>query len=993
MNTPMRRLDPQSTSSVHVTSGTYSNGVLLLSESFSDQRATKLLAVGRDLSAPPLGPMHGLYMMPGQFSSLRESVVELEDCHIPGDAMAIVPVPSDSLWGERYVENLSTQHLQPRQQFVLVSTTGVLELERRRPVDILQVLLEDRATERVEEFFRVYGPGESAAMCLMLIISPIGSVPTAVSQMAQQVFESQHFTGEPMMSDSGVSGYGQDSSAGAFNMGRPVLEPQFKSSGAHEGLCLFVARLVRPVWEKQILVPTKGSPGFVQCPFSVLQLESLEQSLRGLQKYLASYLKRRPSRSSSRGGYAEGRGLWSARENQAVAGGVMWDTLGSGRGGLEDGDAQAKRRRLEDAATMEERSVRLVRACVGRAAEGLYLLRTLLQHHVGRLVARLPDAIKAQVTTLSFRELVCGAHGEEAASHLISALVSEHIAAAGGVSDDLAARLSSGCPSYFKEEDRVFYKASGLLQQAESSDPERAAGLTQEALRMLMQVPGACSLGQVVPQLSHLGCYEGVVNLPIKAAGALDPGNMAARPGTEGDNARARRETCYSHTISVLRFLVSSDDSDKENRMTEEQRLKNKKALLKAAMRSEDTFFLEVLFREMIALGLGADLLQLDSKAARHLEAYLRKAGGLAGASPGMALAPLGASQVEHLELLAKVYVSLGSFGSAAQVHMALAERRNGPGEMSVSLERRCRHFEEAALQAKSHGDVGLIDDIDAKLTISRFQKRIAERLYSGASEHRLQPKQLEELREGPKGISELFNDYARQAEMWDLCLEIVGFSMQDLDSSGVVAGLWDWYLLQGVRQAQRGSDLEEACSRVEALGVKLSTSDQAFPMEHVLLRLHQLAIGAWPEDSEGVQQDQPRHSEQRIATAAVQAAKGSTDKVRRAYDDLLRRREGDPFGRELQRSDMRLQILQSLLQVVMRAKIGIQERYEGGDLSARLSWSREAREAGQLAEACERYSGQAARLHGIGSAPAEHVSSSFKELQGELEAIVARYR
>jgi len=89
----------------------------------------------------------------------------------------------------------------------------------------------------------------------------------------------------------------------------------------------------------------------------------------------------------------------------------------------------------------------------------------------------------------------------------------------------------------------------------------------------------------------------------------------------------------------------------------------------------------------------------------------------------------------------------------------------------------------------------------------------------------------------------------------------------------------------------------------------------------------------------------------------------------------------------------MRLQILQSLLQVVMRAKIGIQERYEGGDLSARLSWSREAREAGQLAEACERYSGQAARLHGIGSAPAEHVSSSFKELQGELEAIVARYR
>jgi len=79
----------------------------------------------------------------------------------------------------------------------------------------------------------------------------------------------------------------------------------------------------------------------------------------------------------------------------------------------------------------------------------------------------------------------------------------------------------------------------------------------------------------------------------------------------------------------------------------------------------------------------------------------------------------------------------------------------------------------------------------------------------------------------------------------------------------------------------------------------------------------------------------------------------------------------------------MRLQILQSLLQVVMRAKIGIQERYEGGDLSARLSWSREAREAGQLAEACERYSGQVHANKGKrnGKArPSEHGKMEWKE-------------
>ncbi len=54
----------------------------------------------------------------------------------------------------------------------------MLELERRRPVDILQAMLEERASERVEQFFKAYGAGEAAAMCLMLIISPVSVAST-----------------------------------------------------------------------------------------------------------------------------------------------------------------------------------------------------------------------------------------------------------------------------------------------------------------------------------------------------------------------------------------------------------------------------------------------------------------------------------------------------------------------------------------------------------------------------------------------------------------------------------------------------------------------------------------------------------------------------------------------------------------------------------------------------------------------------------------------
>jgi nuclear pore complex protein Nup155 len=60
----------------------------------------------------------------------------------------------------------------------MCSTTGVLELERRRPVDVLCAMLEERSTDKMEQFFKSYGAGESAAMCLMLIIAPIGQVST-----------------------------------------------------------------------------------------------------------------------------------------------------------------------------------------------------------------------------------------------------------------------------------------------------------------------------------------------------------------------------------------------------------------------------------------------------------------------------------------------------------------------------------------------------------------------------------------------------------------------------------------------------------------------------------------------------------------------------------------------------------------------------------------------------------------------------------------------
>ena len=63
------------------------------------------------------------------------------------------------------------------------------------------------------------------------------------------------------------------------------------------------------------------------------------------------------------------------------------------------------------------------------------------------------------------------------------------------------------------------------------------------------QVPLSCDLAQAVTQLAFLRCYEGVVELPLRKATALDPDNTARLTGEPG---RAGREVrCLSAPPSL----------------------------------------------------------------------------------------------------------------------------------------------------------------------------------------------------------------------------------------------------------------------------------------------------------------------------------------------------------------------------------------------------------------------------------------------------------
>lgn len=495
---------------LEVVAACYASGALLLAESVPGEPRTKLFLLSRDLTVPPVSTATGARVA---VQGLRESIAELGTI-VPGEACAIRAVPwvhgSDiSLsqhQGSSARDEVTTQNAAPAPRFVLVSTAGVVEVEKLRPADVLSRLLQEPGGAKLAHFFKSYGAAEAAAMCIQLAAAGPPIAAAAAVARARSALDDPHLCGEPVLKETeggalggGIGGGGVEELSAmmatannqSFDMGAvvPVAEPEW--SGAHKGLCLYVARLLQPIWDELIVEPLRSSPPLLRCAVSVDSLLTLEETLRSLDAFLKDFIARRKARR---------HGVGHDDPSSLVLSGPL-----------------AKRQRLEDAVKLELARTELIRSLVSRSADGCFLLRALVEHNISRLTARMEESARSMLRTLRFRDWVASEDGEAAATQLIAVLVSEHLSAVGGLAEDLAAALQRGCPSYFRESDRTYYDASGLLRKAESATntADRAA-YTKDAVALLLKVPLACDLGQIVPQLALLRSFDAMVDLPVR---------------------------------------------------------------------------------------------------------------------------------------------------------------------------------------------------------------------------------------------------------------------------------------------------------------------------------------------------------------------------------------------------------------------------------------------------------------------------------------------
>ena len=191
-----------------------------------------------------------------------------------------------------------TQHARLPRRFVALSTRGVQVLEQLRPVDQLRALLEDAGrpdADAVRAFFALHTEAQACATCLILacsdapqdaqvagwaerafllyggepqvVAAPPGhpASPHSTSLLGASFHPQQMSTPQPGRAASFVAGSPSLAAPGVGSPDASLAAPpsEVLFSGKHDGLYLYAARLLRPLWGSRVVREFSPQPGRV----------------------------------------------------------------------------------------------------------------------------------------------------------------------------------------------------------------------------------------------------------------------------------------------------------------------------------------------------------------------------------------------------------------------------------------------------------------------------------------------------------------------------------------------------------------------------------------------------------------------------------------------------------------------------------------------------------------------------------------------------------
>ncbi|KAI7888861.1 Nup133 N terminal like-domain-containing protein [Mucor mucedo] len=381
---------------------------------------------------------------------------------VPGKIISIVETANTAY----QINELTAPFETPGRTFLVLTTYGMAVLVKQRPIDMLYKLIcnanQDTAARlrNFESFFQYFGYVNSISLCLGILCSTssimkngltsVGSVTNDISKSITVLLE---------------------------NMGSApsAINPQFSSR--HDGLALFVYRVINPIWSKPFVKASSNDASAIYS--SILAPAQLQRTLTVMRKL--SNLMQEKSNYFLRSSNAE-----------------------------------------------EQESLNNLNELIKHMTEGLSFIQYIINTDLSSIVKSIKPEAQKRLMTMTLKDLLTSKDGRKVASDLSYALVdytSNKYQTTGHVIDV----LTEHCGSFCSASNVFLHKAAQQIFSARSAtNASQARAMLTESLNMLKKIAlhiPADKAAEIAQDFAQQGYPVYGIELALACSSARDPHN------------------------------------------------------------------------------------------------------------------------------------------------------------------------------------------------------------------------------------------------------------------------------------------------------------------------------------------------------------------------------------------------------------------------------------------------------------------------------------
>jgi nuclear pore complex protein Nup155 len=597
---------------------------------------------------------------------------------------------------------LAIQFDEPPTEIAILTNSGIHIVRRRRLVDIFAAAIRNHGGDEgleneIKKFIRQYGRGETTATALAVAcgqgsdVSPSGDARVArisdpeTLELARKCYV--EFGGRPSLDQNSIS----DGPANIVENVRP--------SSRHEGLALYMGRLVRSLWKSSVITQKIEKTGAVSIGTTIKlpKLTSVQEDLTRLSKFLEK-------NKSFIEGLAGPEGLQRATSQQ------------------EDIALQGEHQALH--------SLQILNLSI---IEGISFVQMLFDERVDEIWTSLDDTTKQRLRDLTYELLFSTDQGKDLAKVLVKAIVNRNIANGSNV-DTVADALRRRCGSFCSADDVIIFKAQEQLKKASElgANTDGGRALLNESLRLFTQVAHALGLENLhsaANQYTEMQFYAGAIQLSLLVAKEKDRGNKVlawVKDGKPAGDSRSEnydfRKNCYDLIHQILEIV--DDVTGRQPEMVDGRptlTATKRNEAYAVVNDSDDELFHFDLYDWYLTQGWTDRLLSVQSP---FIIGFLTRIARL---------------DVDKADLLWKFYVYNEDFFNAAIVQLDLAK-----SSFQIPLARRIQYLSRAKANASTQsGGVGrqqrqvLLYEVTELLEVANIQDEL---LHTFRADNRVDP-------------------------------------------------------------------------------------------------------------------------------------------------------------------------------------------------------------------------------------------------------------